>query len=63
MRKRVSFPAHSPFSHPVGVGKDHGMFVPKDPETKKNAYWLAKNRTLRYYGLTNNVLNQSCCPL
>lgn len=36
-------------------GKDHGLFVPPNPETGKKAFWLAKNRTLRYYGLINNV--------
>lgn len=36
-------------------GKDHGLFVPPNPETGKKAFWLAKNRTLRYYGLLNNV--------
>eukprot|EP01128_Nolandella_sp_AFSM9_P012687 TRINITY_DN951_c0_g2_i2.p1 TRINITY_DN951_c0_g2~~TRINITY_DN951_c0_g2_i2.p1 ORF type:complete len:2415 (-),score=843.80 TRINITY_DN951_c0_g2_i2:361-7515(-) len=36
-------------------GKDHGVFVPADAETGKKAYWLAKNRTIRFYGLTNNA--------
>jgi len=35
-------------------GKDHGLFVPGNVETGKRAYWLARNRTLRFYGLTNN---------
>lgn len=39
----------------IDLGKDHGIFVPKDPETGKNAYWLVKGKTLRFYGLTNNV--------
>ncbi len=37
------------------AGKDYGLFVPANIETGKKAYWLAKNRTLRYYEIDPNV--------
>lgn len=43
-------------------GKDHGLFVPPNPETLKKALWLDRKRTLRYYNLVNNVRPQASSP-